>query len=91
MNIHEHQAKKILKDYGAPVSKGIVILSIDQIVKSEYCEGEQGFFVQPTGALSNRSKPERTSPTRKIRVGGDHGPDKPSRRNPRTVGPPQGR
>ena len=33
MNIHEHQAKKILKDYGAPVSKGIVILSIDQIVK----------------------------------------------------------
>ena len=33
MNIHEHQAKKILKDYGAPVSNGIVILSIDQIVK----------------------------------------------------------
>ena len=33
MNIHEHQAKKILKDYGAPVSKGIVILSTDQIPK----------------------------------------------------------
>ena len=33
MNIHEHQAKKILKDYGAPVSNGIVILSIDQISK----------------------------------------------------------
>ena len=33
MNIHEHQAKKILKDYGAPVSNGIVILSTDQISK----------------------------------------------------------
>ena len=33
MNIHEHQAKEILKDYGAPVSNGIEILSIDQISK----------------------------------------------------------
>ena len=31
MNIHEHQAKKILKEFGAPVSNGIVITSIDQI------------------------------------------------------------
>ena len=31
MNIHEHQAKKILKDYGAPVSNGIVVISIDEI------------------------------------------------------------
>ena len=31
MNIHEHQAKKILKDFGAPVSKGIVIYKIDEI------------------------------------------------------------
>ena len=33
MNIHEHQAKEILKEYGAPVSNGIVILSIDEIKK----------------------------------------------------------
>ena len=33
MNIHEHQAKKILRDFGAPVSKGIVIFSIDEIKK----------------------------------------------------------
>ena len=33
MNIHEHQAKEILKEFGAPVSDGIVILSIDEIVK----------------------------------------------------------
>ena len=31
MNIHEHQAKKILKDYGAPVSKGIVIFNVKEI------------------------------------------------------------
>ena len=31
MNIHEHQAKEILKEYGAPVSNGIVIHSLDDI------------------------------------------------------------
>ena len=31
MNIHEHQAKEILKEFGAPVSKGVVILSISEI------------------------------------------------------------
>ena len=31
MNIHEHQAKEILKSYGAPVSKGVVIFSINDI------------------------------------------------------------
>ncbi len=33
MNIHEHQAKEILKEFGAPVSNGIVIYSIDEIKK----------------------------------------------------------
>ena len=31
MNIHEHQAKEILREYGAPVSNGVVIFSIDKI------------------------------------------------------------
>ena len=31
MNIHEHQAKEILKEYGAPVSNGIVVFSVDEI------------------------------------------------------------
>ena len=31
MNIHEHQAKEILKEYGAPVSNGIVVFSVDKI------------------------------------------------------------
>tara|TARA_A100001015_G_scaffold63944_1_gene70581 strand:- start:786 stop:1949 length:1164 start_codon:yes stop_codon:yes gene_type:complete len=33
MNIHEHQAKEILKEYGAPVSNGVVIMSLDEIKK----------------------------------------------------------
>ena len=31
MNIHEHQAKEILKEFGAPVSNGVTILSLDKI------------------------------------------------------------
>ena len=31
MNIHEHQAKEILREYGAPVSNGVVILSLNEI------------------------------------------------------------
>ncbi|MDC2986708.1 ADP-forming succinate--CoA ligase subunit beta [Candidatus Pelagibacter bacterium] len=33
MNIHEYQAKEILKEFGAPVSKGIVIFNLDEIKK----------------------------------------------------------
>ncbi|MDC0477041.1 ADP-forming succinate--CoA ligase subunit beta [Pelagibacteraceae bacterium] len=33
MNIHEHQAKEILRQFGAPVSNGVVILSINEIEK----------------------------------------------------------
>jgi succinyl-CoA synthetase beta subunit len=43
MNIHEHQAKEILKEFGAPVSNGVVILSpedieakISKLVDKEY-------------------------------------------------------
>ena len=31
MNIHEHQAKEILKEFGAPVSNGVVIKSVNEI------------------------------------------------------------
>ena len=33
MNIHEYQAKEILKEFGVPVSNGIVILSLNDIKK----------------------------------------------------------
>ena len=35
MNIHEHQAKEILKEYGAPISNGIVV-STDDIPKKTW-------------------------------------------------------
>ena len=31
MNIHEHQAKDILREFGAPVSDGVVVYSVDEI------------------------------------------------------------
>ena len=31
MNIHEHQAKDILREFGAPVSNGVVIYSLNEI------------------------------------------------------------
>ena len=33
MNIHEHQAKQILKKYGATVPEGVFALSVDELVK----------------------------------------------------------
>ena len=33
MNIHEHQAKELLNLFGAPVPKGVVIYSLDEITK----------------------------------------------------------
>ena len=31
MNIHEHQAKEILREFGAPISNGLVIYSVNEI------------------------------------------------------------
>jgi len=31
MNIHEHQGKQLLKKFGAPVSKGVVVFSLNEI------------------------------------------------------------
>jgi len=33
MNIHEHQAKDLLRNYGAPVSSGVVIFKKEEIDK----------------------------------------------------------
>ena len=33
MNIHEHQAKKLLKEFGAPVPNGVYGLSVDEILQ----------------------------------------------------------
>ena len=33
MNIHEHQAKQILKKYGAVVPKGVFALTVDDLLE----------------------------------------------------------
>jgi len=33
MNIHEHQAKQILKKYGANVPEGVFALTVDELVE----------------------------------------------------------
>jgi succinyl-CoA synthetase beta subunit len=33
MNIHEHQAKELLKKYGVPVPEGVVAFSVDEAIK----------------------------------------------------------
>ena len=33
MNIHEHQAKKLLKEYGVPVPVGVFGFSVDEILQ----------------------------------------------------------
>ncbi len=33
MNIHEHQAKEILREFGVPVSRGVVIFDLEEIPK----------------------------------------------------------
>ena len=33
MNIHEYQAKEILREFGAPTPKGVVILDLKEIKK----------------------------------------------------------
>ena len=30
MNIHEHQAKAVLKEFGAPVANGVAVFSVDE-------------------------------------------------------------
>ena len=33
MNIHEYQAKALLKEYGAPVPKGVVIYDVKEVTE----------------------------------------------------------
>ncbi len=34
MNIHEYQAKAILREFGAPVSRGVAVLKADEAEKA---------------------------------------------------------
>ena len=56
MNIHEHQAKDLLKNYGATVSNGIVILSKDEISKKIRVLKSKKFVVKAQIHAGGRGK-----------------------------------
>ena len=56
MNIHEHQAKELLKKFGAPVSNGIVIFSIDEIEKKISQLKSQNFVLKAQIHAGGRGK-----------------------------------
>ena len=45
MNIHEHQAKQILKKYGAVVPKGIFALNVEELVQKAKSLKTKNFLV----------------------------------------------
>ena len=56
MNIHEYQAKNILKDYGAPVSSGVIIYSINEIREKIRKLNSKGFVLKTQIHAGGRGK-----------------------------------
>ncbi len=56
MNIHEHQAKEILKDFGAPVSTGVVIYSKNEILEKINSLNSKEFVVKAQIHAGGRGK-----------------------------------
>ena len=59
MNIHEHQAKEILKEFGAPISSGVVIFSIHEIKKKNFTIKEQGICIKSSNSCWRERKSRR--------------------------------
>ena len=56
MNIHEHQAKEILKSYGAPVSNGVTLFSKNEIDKKINSLKSKEFVVKAQIHAGGRGK-----------------------------------
>ena len=56
MNIHEHQAKEILKQYNVPVSNGVVIFKLDEIKKEIAKLNSKEFVVKAQIHAGGRGK-----------------------------------
>ena len=56
MNIHEHQAKKILKKYGALVPKGIYALSVEELVEKAKSLNTEKFILKAQIHAGGRGK-----------------------------------
>ena len=56
MNIHEHQAKQILKKYGAIVPEGVFALSVDELVKKAKSLNTKKFVLKAQIHAGGRGK-----------------------------------
>ena len=56
MNIHEHQAKQILKKYGAIVPEGVFALSVDELVKKAKMLNTQKYVLKAQIHAGGRGK-----------------------------------
>ena len=56
MNIHEHQAKQILKKYGAAVPEGVFALSVDELVKKAKSLNTQKYVLKAQIHAGGRGK-----------------------------------
>ena len=56
MNIHEHQAKDILREFGAPVSNGVVVQSVNEIKEKIKTLKSQQFVLKAQIHAGGRGK-----------------------------------
>ena len=56
MNIHEHQAKQILKKYGAIVPEGVFALSVEELVKKAQSLNTQKYVLKAQIHAGGRGK-----------------------------------
>ena len=58
MNIHEHQAKKILKEYGAVVPEGIFAFTVDELIEKSKSLKTEKFVLKAQIHAGGRGKAE---------------------------------
>ena len=56
MNIHEHQAKKILKEYGAVVPEGVFAFTVDELIEKSKSLKTEKFVLKAQIHAGGRGK-----------------------------------
>ena len=56
MNIHEYQAKDLLKEFGAPVPKGVVIYDIKEVAQKTKTLGTNNLVIKAQIHAGGRGK-----------------------------------
>jgi hypothetical protein len=76
MNIHEYQAKTVLRDFGLPVSRGIAATTVEEAVKAAEALGGSLAVVKSQIHAGAARDASRSSATRQRAACGSHGPSK---------------